>query len=164
MALGPLKAKQDRPGHCCACNCLSGRFCTRWTVITATDITLCELLWMETGAIIKWNDQVTNGTSSSYTWRREPGGGIDQLVLLVRLPVLPPLPGWRVIITDGPKLILGHIPQPVDEQLLIAGTNDAPIIAGPWDDDDPVGTVSFSNYALLSQALLAWPDAVNWTF
>lgn len=153
---------QNRPGHCCACGCMAGRFCQRWMVLYATEVALCTLLDLDNGVLMKFKELELGGpTTAVYRWERndlEPGN----YYTVARGPTQPE--DWGYGVAQGAKQIIGFNKQPEDELLLTGGTDDDPIIFGSWGVPNPVGSLGWQTFRRQADALAAFPSAQPWNF
>lgn len=154
-------AKKDKPGHCCACNCMSGKFCQRWWVLSATGIEHCGWLPLEFGVIVKFDWVLSNILSSStWAWRFIDTPGL--ITYMIQRNAHPLLNNWTIFIISGGCVLRVVHEQALDEQLWQGGT-DLPFVAlGACAGDPPIGTLSAQMYRTQAAALEDWPDMQTW--
>lgn len=141
---------------------MSGKFCQRWMVLSATDVALCTLLDLDNGVILKYVGNTIDATNGGiYQWSRV-GPEPDNTYIVLRAPTF--LTDWNFGVINATGQIVGRVTQPKDEQLLFNGADDDPVIVGDWGVPHPVGTISFHMYRRQADALAAFPSAQPWNF
>lgn len=112
-----IRAKKDKPGHCCACGCMHGNFCTRWWVISAIEIESCGWLLLEDGVMIKFDAPFSRLFRGLYFWRRLQFTPTLQSFQVSRNST-PAANNWNININIAGCVVAIVHPQPEDEKLL----------------------------------------------
>jgi len=156
-----IRAKKDKPGHCCACECLPGLFCTRWWVLSASGISQCGWSFLEDGVLVKY-DPAFRAPATRNVWRWFRFDDTVPITYTVRRFVTGPNDGWRVEIFTADCNVTANVLQAKDEQLW-QGADDIPFTAtGPGCFGTPIDVLNAASYGTIDAAQVDFPDLQDW--
>lgn len=158
-----IRAKKDKPGHCCACNCMTGKWCERWWVLTATEIEHCGWLALETGVILKYRADVSEFLPN-WSWLWQKTDDAIPIVYSVFRNAHPLINTWILLLSSGGCILRAIVDQEHDEQLW-QGAEDIPFTTlgtCSGEGNSPIGTLSAKMYRTQAAALVDWPDLEVW--
>jgi len=156
-----IRAKQDKPGHCCACGCMAGKFCTRWWVFSASGIGACAWLNLEDGVSVKFDGPATAAAARHLSiWQRtDEAVPITYSIIRQALPILN---RWFILISEGTCIVRAIVPQALDEQLWTGAADIDFTVLGVCDVNPPIDTLNLASYQTEAAALVDWPDLQVW--
>lgn len=160
----PIIAKQDRPPYGAIGPVMPGKYAQRWVVVYATEIVLCELLALEDGVLVKYDDWSQAGDFSSCTWLRLNFES-DLSIFMARYPAYTPL-NWQLSVSGvtPARVALTSWEQPSNVQLWQEAESDELTFFGDWGVDDPIGSLGWQMFKTEADALDTWPDALQWSW
>ena len=140
---------------------MEGKFCTRWWVLSATGIALCQWLNLEDGVILKY-DHEARPSFPRWLWLWSRTDAAIPITYLLARQANPNPNNWNILITQGACNVAAEIDQELDEQLW-TGADDVPFVSfGCGVDDPPIETLNVRSYKTEADALADFPSLQVW--